>query len=106
MNDYLIQLTDVAARSAIVHLQEVHHPWMTHLADMIEDQIPEPPRVPEPGNLGSLVTAAQVGGRDGSKRVWVRFTHCVPECWIDSLGHARSWSELIDPEPYPFEGEN
>ena len=77
------------------------------LVDSVADQIIEqtkPARIPEPRDLGSLVRASQVGECDGSERVWVRFSHARTDCWIDSLSHQRSWSDLSDPEPYPFGG--
>ena len=79
------------------------HVWScTHIADQIEAQT-KPARIPEPKNVGSLVTASRVGG-DGSDRVWTRFSNARTDCWIDSLAHVRSWSDLTDPEPYPFGG--
>lgn len=70
------------------------------IADQIEAQT-KPPRIPEPDQIGALVKASQVGECDGSDRVWVRFSYGT-DCWIDSLSHIRSWSDLADPELYPF----
>jgi hypothetical protein len=67
--------------------------FLAPIADQIEEQVGPAP-IPEPVNIGALFTARQVGEGPGSDRVWVRFNHARDDCWIDSFGHIRSWSEL------------
>lgn len=54
----------------------------------------KPPRIPEPGFIGSRVMAAQVGEVEGSERGWTKFRK---DGWIDVLDHIRSWDDLENP---------
>ena len=63
------------------------------IADQIEAQT-KSPKPEEPQGIGATVLASQVGECDGSERTWVRFRLSRTECWIDSLGHIRDWSDL------------
>ena len=71
---------------------------LRNLADQIEAQT-QPPRIAEPPDIGTMVTASQVGECDGSERMWIRFSRARTDCWIDTLAHIRSWSDLEGVQP-------
>ena len=73
------------------------------IADQIEAQT-KPARIPEPKHIGSLVMASTTG-RD-SIGVWTKFSEVGLFQWITPGGVIRQWSNLIDPEPFPFGGKS
>jgi len=74
---------------------------LNNIADQIEAQT-RPPRIPEPKHVGSLVMASATG-RD-SIGVWTKFSEVGLFQWITPGGVIRQWSDLIDPESFPFGG--
>jgi hypothetical protein len=73
------------------------------IADDIEAQT-KPARIPEPKHIGSLVTAS--ASSINGVCVWTRYAETGRNIWITPLGIRRAWSELIDPEPFPFGGKS
>ena len=76
-------------------------PYLDQVAASIEAQT-RPPRIPEPKHVGSLVMASATG-RD-SIGVWTKFSEVGLFQWITPGGVIRQWSDLIDPESFPFGG--
>ena len=80
------------------------HVWdLNQIADQIEAQT-KPARIPEPEHIGSLVTASSLGLF--AICVWTKYAETGTNVWISPLGVRRAWSELIDPEPFPFGGKS
>lgn len=90
-----------AAEYIIGVLRNPRHIWANRIADQIEAQT-KPARIPEPKQIGSLVTASASG--NNGVCVWTKYAETGTNIWISPLSVRRAWSELIDPEPFPFGG--